>query len=1228
MALHQYFSNDVETLGQEFLEKLDAAWGDPLRPPALLVPNRYVEKWLKLFVSRKQGALVGLRGEFIEKFLWRMLVEGADAGKNATLIDGPLLCQVLLHVMERVEKDGGPPGLFALRNYLLAEGHASGRVKRRIGLATRLSGLFLEYEYSRPDLYDARNVRRFEGILSAWPDRDYFAEKNAEALSMETWQRQLYKTAMEVIRARFGPGYVTLPGALAGAEFSLAGIERRVERALAGGPRDPVFIFGMSGMSLFHRQVMLGLSRSLHVHVFTLNPCSAFWEDVNTTGREMAGRVGKATSRRGIAGLTFDEPRWKSFSEENWDDKSMGEIRERSGSLGENRLLSLWGHAGKENIALWCQAAEYRFNERYTDAPSGSVLAEVHRSILYRRNEAPFRRAPDESLIVFDAPGIRREVETMRDYVLEAMRGDESLLPSDIGVFVADADGGAYDAALHEALDEYPVGHPLHVPWLMADEKGKTSLFCKAVTGILDLTDGSFSRNAVFSLLHNPLVAAAFGGGEAIDTWESWAAQCGVCHGLDKRHRLSLGEHDPSAQHTWRMAFDRLLSAGISDTDLVFAAAGAPEDPEETVRPFADLESRDTGLCGRFVRTVEALYRDVSSLAKQNSWSQASEKLIAVVKAWTTFPREFSDEERVADQYLEDLSLFSVRDGLSSPSAGEMTFDFEEFKALALERADVAVPVRTAYLTGRLTVSCIRPSRAIPFKIVYVLGMNEGSFPGSADKDTLDLRTWKHVPGDLRPFRQAQYAFLELLVCAQQRLVLSFVGHDLTRDEPLLPCSTLFELQSFVNDAVLEPGRRLEFSKIPLLAEGEDGSAPGKWQPPTYGGEAAIMSGPRAAPRRTRARVNASAAGRPASEVVHYSTTQLAAFLRNPLEYTLRKSLNLYDDTDTVASDDTEPFAAAAMDRWRIKQTFVRYVCDHLFGTRRGPVANVLPDSELSPQWDACLRQAYRDAIVEGRGAERVFAEFDMLGLASETRALADALSLVAREKHGEGWIFDPGKTLQTEKEGMARPYLELALENRRLRISSPAHRIFIDPKDETRCEVLEVCVSGKTVEDDHVVRRKNLLEPILFSCANAAGDLPAHWSVLFVGHTGKNGGAAPVLRTVDIDAATARAYLTGLARAIENPDRRFDHVPFEIVEDLWASGEAITRRSIEDRLAENDENGFRQVYRCNLEACAIAEKSVPDDGALEALVRERFTMVLGSQAGGDTPEPESGHDL
>ncbi len=1207
MSLELYFSNRTDKLAQELADVLASVWQDPLRPPVLLIPNRHVEKWLKLFLSRRFGALVGMSGEFIESFLWRTLVAQGEISHGPALIDGPLLQQAILFVMHSVEASGGGE-LAALREYCAA-GWEGGRVRRKTGLAARLANLFLEYEYARPDLHDHNGVLRFAGILGKWPESDYFSVNAPHARPMEQWQRVLYGLAMNAIRNSLGPHYVTLPGALASQGFCPDAIALR---AGSGMQLSPVLVFGFSGMSLFHRQVLLCQSRVSDIHVFTLNPCSAFWEDVGRSGAAVTAAAGTRRTSGPKPALLFGKNSWELFGRGDPEESPIVYKEEP----GENRLLYLWGHAGKENIALWCQAAEYRFNELYEEPVADTLLGDIQRAALFRLDKAPSPRSaeagPDASLVVFDAPGEVREVETMRDYVLEAMRRDPALAPGDIGVYVADM--ARYRAALHEVLDAYPLGSTLHVPWRLADENAGSSLFCAAADGLLSLVKSEFSRGAVFSLLRNPLVSASRGASESdVGAWEQWALRLGVSHGFSREHRLALGEHDPASQHTWARAFERMLLSRVCEADVSFALTG--NDPDDTVRPFAGWEIADPESCSNFIDTVESLYRHLRSIETQTTWTGAVRTFSEVLRNWTDCRGELTDEQRAADRYMEELSVLESRDRFGG------AFDIEEFLLLASELAEFDVPVKSSYLAGALTVSAIRASRAIPHRIVYVLGLNEGSFPGDIEKDTLDLRTWNRVPGDLRQYRAAQYAFLELLTCAQERLVLSFCGRDKASGALLLPSSVVAELISFVNENIRGENGAFAPTRIPLLAEQEnparDARFPEKWLPPSYGKDIALLAWPGVADRG-QALIRRQSPSRPAQPGVVCSIAQLRAFLHNPLESTLARGMDLGDRSDTPSDDDAEPFASDSLGRWQILKRFSDLACDTLFGTGDGPIAPVHHTVPSPATWSELLAAAYGNEIAEGAAPEGVFAEFDKLELFGEALGIARTLSRIAAEKSAARWLVVPSARLQSEDAKAVRPWVEISLpDNRPFRVCGGPFRVLVNPASPSERELLSVCVSRATVKNGEVCKRFNLVEPMLFSLASLAAGAGCRHSVLFVGFTEGTNDTLPVLWNVRADAAAARAYLVNLALAMEDPIRKFDHLPFEIIESITASGVGLDCAAVSRKLDENDESDFRKAYVSRLEALAIADKSIPPDPLCAAISAERFGILFSTEKTG-----------
>ena len=98
---------------------------------------------------------------------------------------------------------------------------------------------------------------------------------------------------------------------------------------------------------------------------------------------------------------------------------------------------------------------------------------------------------------------------------------------------------------------------------------------------------------------------------------------------------------------------------------------------------------------------------------------------------------------------------------------------------------------RGRYLAEGVVVSSFLPMRAIPFKVVFLLGLGEGLFPASAQRDALDLRAVQRRAGDVDPAERDRYMFLETLLCTRQRLYLSYVCRDETTGDPLQPSAVV-----------------------------------------------------------------------------------------------------------------------------------------------------------------------------------------------------------------------------------------------------------------------------------------------------------------------------------------------------------------------------------------------------------------------------------------------------
>ena len=95
-----------------------------------------------------------------------------------------------------------------------------------------------------------------------------------------------------------------------------------------------------------------------------------------------------------------------------------------------------------------------------------------------------------------------------------------------------------------------------------------------------------------------------------------------------------------------------------------------------------------------------------------------------------------------------------------------------------------------------VTIASFVPMRALPFDTIFVAGLDERIFPAPAGWGALDLRASGRRAGDVTPREQDQHMFLETLLAARRRLVLSYVSRDPVTGDPRAPSSVIDDLRT------------------------------------------------------------------------------------------------------------------------------------------------------------------------------------------------------------------------------------------------------------------------------------------------------------------------------------------------------------------------------------------------------------------------------------------------
>src|SRR5436190_22462754 len=116
-----FIANDPRVLADRLADELDrqARAGDCFTPARVVVPNRYLRKWLRLHLARKFGVAINLRFEVLEPALWELLrdVDPAPNHESTQEADDNVYRLMVLSVL----LDSRDPALAPLRRYLQHE---------------------------------------------------------------------------------------------------------------------------------------------------------------------------------------------------------------------------------------------------------------------------------------------------------------------------------------------------------------------------------------------------------------------------------------------------------------------------------------------------------------------------------------------------------------------------------------------------------------------------------------------------------------------------------------------------------------------------------------------------------------------------------------------------------------------------------------------------------------------------------------------------------------------------------------------------------------------------------------------------------------------------------------------------------------------------------------------------------------------------------------------------
>ena len=616
-----------------------------------------------------------------------------------------------------------------------------------------------------------------------------------------------------------------------------------------------IFVFGLNTMPPLFLAFLQALSKHCQIHFFLLNPAQTYWADLH--------------NKRQLA--TSAKP-------------------EKQGHM----LLATLGQQGREfqELLLEQTAFELEFDS-FEPVAANNNLQQLQNDILYNlTNHATL--VNDDSISIHSCHSRMREVQVIKNQLLDALEKDPTLELRDIVVM-------APDIQLYAPFIDSTFADVQHA---IADRSLQISnSLLNAFLHFLRLSQGRFGWQTVLDLLEQPVVYRNFGLSEAdLELIQHWINETHIRWARSAEHKQQLGL-PATPENTWRAGLDRLLMgyAIADDGDFI-----------NGVLPYGEIEGASAQALGGLCHFIQLLCKANTELSQARTLQEWSERLFYFADALLT-KDHFDTPNQSGRQQLNEL-ISELSEGLS-----EIHHDNVKLEVIItwLEATITERKLSTGFLRGQLTFCSMLPMRSIPFKVIALLGLNEGEFPKIDRHPTFDLLTQHYQKGDRSRRADDRYQFLEILLSARHQLIITYIGQSISENQTIPPSVVISELLE-----ILAKDYRLSNLVVPHPLQA--------FSPRYFSGDKTLFSyvesdcqiasafqkKPLIRPSWWQGKLSQE----PETTI---DLNELFAFYRHPQKYFFQRQLGIRLDGIDAEAEEREPFSIGGIDGYQINHRWI-----------------------------------------------------------------------------------------------------------------------------------------------------------------------------------------------------------------------------------------------------------------------------------------------------------------
>jgi exodeoxyribonuclease V gamma subunit len=911
-----FHSNQLETLKIILVHLIKA---DPLPNPfiaeTILVQSPGMSQWLKMELAKEFGVAANINFPLPATFIWQMFSQVLpDVPKRSAFNKEAMTWKLVSIIPTLLDLDEFSP----LKHYLARDNSPL----RLFQLAGKIADIFDGYLVYRPDW------------IASWEQEIDVAEIGGDHPWQPILWRRLYQATLALGQSHYHRGnlYQAFIEAIEKGDIDTSRLPKRL------------FIFGITALPPRYLDALKALGEYIDISLMFANPCQHYWGEIRD-------RKYLASLRRKQIVLHANQfeisGKVNIVKSESLVEKARDSLHIEQ--MTGNSLLASMGKLGRDNLYLLSQL-ELEEHEYFLNPPGSGLLQHIQRDILNldeRSSDQALLTSEhkthlieqDFSVSLHSCHSPIREVEVLYDTILSWFDQDPSLQARDIIVMVADIN--SYSAAIEAVFGN--AAYDRYIPFSISDRTSDhESPILTAFLQLLALPQSRCLASELLELLETPAILQRFDiAQDEFELARRWVNQSGIRWGLNRQSGQEFG-FDISEKNTWQSGIERLLVGYSMAENVDLLTLGG-----EHYSPFIDVQGIGAELAGKLAHYIETVDRYRRALSMSHHIEDWRRLLATMLDDFFSIGLE------------DDVALNMVRSTILQLNQQLDDAHYEsdldpDVVRYYLQSQLSTTRVSQRFLAGQVNFCTLMPMRSIPFKVVCLLGMNDGTYPRANQIDGFDLMQGRSRIGDRSRRDDERYLFLEALLSARQNFYISYIGQSIKDNSERLPSIFVSELLEYCQqnyclfgDEELESdesAQRLQafltqhHPMVPYSPQAFTGQSPSyakEWFPVAQRLEP--TSSMEASPLLRDCLLELESP-------LSIDLVDLQAFWRNPAKYFFNRRLKVAYEDYTMVVEDLEPFGFDALASFGLREAII----ERLIGNQKAPDIEQLKQVKLA----------------------------------------------------------------------------------------------------------------------------------------------------------------------------------------------------------------------------------------------------------------------------------------